>query len=189
MSFKDYSSPRPDNWVNLGGTNKQGKKNPGTLEGYYLGRTEGPNQFDATKTKTTFIFQNAAIDGKPVQGIVGVNGSANLVNKMKDAELNFRAQEGKAPLGVRTLLTYTGELNIGKGNTMKTFTAQFDSDDQIEVTAVATADEYAPDEDEEESTDGADEDASQAAALAAAERAAKVQELLNRNKGAVRKSK
>lgn len=188
MGFKDYSSPRPDTWVNLGGRNKEGKKNPGVLEGYYLGRVEGVNQFDTSKMKVTFIFQNAAIDGKPVQGIVGVNGSANLIQKMKDAEVNFRAQEGRAPLGTRTLITHTGELNLGKGNPMKTFTAQFDAEDSIEVTAVAASlDEYeSDDEDTEEATDGADEDAAQAAALLAAERAAKVQELLNRNKAAAK---
>lgn len=188
MSFKDYSSPRPDTWVNLGGINKKGQKNPSSLEGYYLGRTEGPNQFDTTKVKTTFIFQNAAVDGKPVQGIVGVNGSANLIQKMKDAELNFRVQEGRAPLGTRTLINYTGELNLGKGNPMKTFTSQFDAEDTIEVTSIATADEYVEENDDQEDN-SADEDADQSAALAAAERAAKVQELLNRNKGAKQKSK
>ena len=134
--FKDYSSPRPDTWVNLGGINKQGKKNPTTLEGYYLGRTEGPNQFDTTKTKVTFIFMNAAIDGKPVPGIVGVNGSSNLVSKMKDAELNFRSTEGRAPLGARTLVEYTGERNTGKGNPMKTYRTQFDADDTKDVAGI-----------------------------------------------------
>lgn len=179
MSLQSYDDPRPDKWVTLGGVNKQGVKNPTSAEGFYLGRTEGINQFDASKTKVTFML-------KTPSGTLGVNASVNLITRMTTSERNFMAKEGKSANGAFVVITFLGEEPSGKGNPMKLFSVKFDPEN-IDTTAadtvLARGSSYADDEDTS-STNGADEDAEQNVALAAAERAAKVKALLA-NKGKV----
>lgn len=182
MAAKEYTSARPDKWVTLGGRSKAGVKNPTSIEGYYMGREEGPNQFDATKTKVVFLLQTP-------EGLVGVNGNTNLITKMTDSERGFTSKEGKKPLGAHVTMTYTGEQVTKKGTDMKVFKITFDAANMIELADLPAS----SDQDEEEtavmsSIEGEDfeDDDYEApiakpvpAALSAEARKAKVQSLLS----------
>lgn len=161
MAFQEYSSARPEFFVTLGGHNKKGEKNPTLIEGYYLGRTVGVNTFDPTKPKVTFML-------KTPKGIAGVNGNANLITRITEAEGNFKAREGSNAEGVLVRLTCTGEIPTKKGNAMKTFSVSFDAQDRIEVQANVDA-EFAEDE-----TDVEEDAQDDGLALAAAGKAAAI---------------
>lgn len=130
MAFKDYSSPRVDKWVTIGGRNRNGDLNPAEVEGYYLGKTEGPDNFNEGKTKTTYLIRTP-------EGIFGVNGSSNLNRKMGEAETNLAIEGGATGSAIK--ITFTGTSPSKKGAPTKLFTVQFDSEDRIDAGAVLSA--------------------------------------------------
>lgn len=176
MSFEDYSSPRPSKWVSLGGkSTKTGKANPTEIEGYYVGSITGPNKFDTSKTKTDYLVKTA-------EGVVGVSGTANMKRVFTDAEANFAKKNGEAALGASVRIAFTGTVNTGKGNPMKTYAVLFDKTDRTDV---LTAAELDSDTEGEDAGDGDEEDYEQEvaapppkAASSAAERKAKLDDLL-----------
>lgn len=174
MAFKSYTLPKPDYWVNVGGNDKQGKSNPESIEGYYLGRTESVSQFDETKTKTTFMLKTS-------KGVAGVNGSSNLVIRMTDAEKAFRTEEKTSPLGVLVRIQFTGTVPTKKGNPMKKFDVQFDAEQKIEVLGLEDTQEVET-VDETEEPDYADYEAPPAPPQVVASKSslAQVQEMLKR---------
>lgn len=169
MSAKDYSSPRAEYWVTIGGRSKKGEKYPDKFEGFYLGRTEGPDNFNEGKIKVTYLF-------KTDKGIAGVNSNANLKRKMDENLKNFAIAEGKPALGALVTIKYVGDLDTGKGNPMKTYSVTLDSANMVEVDAyletTELADESEDDAEEAYAAEADEEDAAQSAALAAAERTA-----------------
>lgn len=172
--LKEYgANSQASTWVTLGGLNKKtGKPNPTKIEGYYQGVVTGPNSFDPDKTKTTIMLKTS--DGKTT----GVNASTNLVIKLGDAEKEFKAENGTSPKGANMLITFVGETPTKKGNSLKLFSVQFDNEDVVAVdSSVLENDEQDVGETYEEEF-SADE-ATQTAALAAVERKARVQALLN----------
>lgn len=95
--------------VVLGGVNKQGKKNPTELQGYYLGFEKRKDKFNPDKPKNLYKF-------KTPEGTVGVYGSAG-VNEVMQSE--------DTVLNAWTTLIATGKtLDTGKGNPMKLFEAE-----------------------------------------------------------------
>ena len=174
MAYKEITALDADTTVALGGVNKKtGKKNPTRAEGYYLGKKEVASPKSKTGKANIYIFKTAA-------GNLGVWGKANLDNKMRSAAI-----------GQMTLITQTGMQPTPNGD-MYVYTVQQDATNTIEVSGVpelnqddqidakyggsgGRGSEYA---DEDETED--DEDELQAAALAKAERAAKVQALLKK---------
>lgn len=122
MAFKEHKSNGSANWVTIGGFTKDGQKNPSSITGYYLGRTESTSNFDATKTKTTYMLN---VNGT----LVGVNGAANLNIQMKDWEINARAKEGKSVLGMRVKIEFTGTAPSKKGSATKLYKVSYDPDD------------------------------------------------------------
>lgn len=189
MAAKSYEDVRPDKWITIGGVDKTGKTNPTSASGYYCGRSEGPDAFNPEKTKTNFMIQTP-------EGVVGINGNTNLVQKMTTSEKNFKAREQKTPLGVLVQIKFVGtqKSEIKGRNPMKLFEVLFDAsnvnEDLANLTATSTSDDSYDDEDAEADyqSDAAssevDEDAMQAAELANLERKAKVQALLNKGKTA-----
>jgi hypothetical protein len=181
MALKSFDTARPDKYVTVGGFSKKGEKNPEWAEGYYLGSVSGTNQFDEGKTKVIFMLKTPA-------GIIGVNGNANLVNKMQDSERGFKAATGNPPIGAFLRIDFTGEVKSGKGNPMKTFKVQFDDENVIDVAAVSSQDENSSYQDEEDETEEQPEMEApvktNTAALAAdrAARKARTEALLNKGK-------
>jgi len=190
MAFNDYSSPKPDSWVTVGGVTREGVKNPSSLEGYYMGTISEPSSFDKNKLKHTHLIQTA-------KGIAGVNGSSNLNFKMKDSENNL-LKRGISPIGVKLRIEFVGTKPSSKGNPTKLYKVTFDVSDINEAIAsgvvTAPVEEYASNEEDESYTsaevDTADDedDALQTAALAAAERKAKVEALLAKGKNRTAKN-
>lgn len=184
MAHKSYGSQQPTRWVTLGGVTREGKKNPVTITGYYLGREEKPDKFNPGKTKINFILDTP-------EGITGVNGNSNLVKKMTENEANFRTEHNIPPLGAEVVMNYTGTKDTGKGNPMKVYTVTFDREnmkdlDIVVVTSDAYEDDDGADADEEDDTEVAYAPSPNLGKVAAsstltpAERQAKVKELLKK---------
>ena len=171
MAFKEVASLDADNVIALGGFNKKTKKdNPKRAEGYYL----GSRQVKSPKSKTGFanihIFQTD-------KGNLGVWGKTDMDRKLS-----------QVTPGVMTQITFTG-MKPTKNNDMYVYKVEVDEENTIEVSAAPPEVESTSEESDEETTESeeeteeeVDEDAQQAQALAAAERQAKVQALLNKNK-------
>jgi len=194
MAFKSYANKQPDRYITVGGTNKKGEKNPDSVTGYYLGAETRPSKFNPGKDETNLMLQV----GKEV---VQVKGNANLINKMKSEEANFLSQEGRTAQYANLRIECTGIATIkATGNTMKTFTVQFDADDTMPTASIIKLDAglddnedadslYADDTQGQVSTSSEDDD--QEAELAALEAAAtakrkaqqaKMQALLSKSK-------
>lgn len=175
MAFKKVQNLNPDTMISLGGINKKtGKKNPVSVEGYYLGR----NQFEDRKKKSgigyTYVFQTE-------DGSVGVWGKTDLDKKMS----------GATP-GQMMRLTFLNMRKTPNGD-MYVYEVEFDPENTIEVAAVSDNDSSEESEQDDDSAsddpDGSDanddykadtSDAAQLAAQEAAEaRKVKVQALLN----------
>src|SRR5665213_1974248 len=140
----------------------EGKLNQ--IEGYYLG---GRTVETANGPSVIHVFQTP-------KGNVGVWGTKKLNDKL-----------GGSNRGVMTLVTYKGKIKLQGGKTQHTYEFMIDPDNIIEVTNLPSGNNTADVEltgEHEDSTDGVDEDFQQSAALAAAERKAKVEGMLNRNK-------
>lgn len=179
MGFQEVTSLDAETTIRLGGVDKKtGKKCPTTAEGYYL----GAKVIDSPKSKSgkasLHIFSTP-------KGNLGVWGKTNMDQKLKTV----------TP-GTMTRITFTG-MQPTKNGEMYVYKVETDGENTIDVSALSDSsndvsggvgEDYDTDasqydgsvETEDESVD--DEDALQAAALAAAERKAKVQAVLNRNK-------
>lgn len=167
MAFKQVSSLDADVTISVGKTDKAtGKPYPKQAEGYYLGNRTVQNK--RGESKIHFL--------QTPKGNLGVWGTTDLDRKLVQV----------IP-GNMVRITSTGTKPTPNGD-MYTYKVEVDSDNTIEVSA---AENNAPEEDRSvvedneapsDDTDGSDEDAKQAAALLAAERAAKVQAILNRSK-------
>lgn len=172
MAFKEVSSLDADVTVALGKKDKSGKPYPKQAEGYYLGsRTVKGQRGDST----LHILQTA-------KGNLGVWGTTDLNRKL-----------GSAVPGVMVRITSTGTKPTPKGD-MYTYKVEADTDNTIEVSSAAPADNedsfeaaVADSSDisyeaEEESNEDEDQDAILAAQEAALARKAKVQAMLNKAK-------
>lgn len=174
MAFKTVTDLSADNTISLGGFNKKANKNnPTSAEGYFL----GSRQVVSPKSKTGFAAIHVLQTSK---GNLGVWGKTDLDRKM----------QGVTP-GTMVRITFTGTVET-KNNPMYKFKVEVDEDNTIEVSAstenggddaYAGGEETSADAVEAASNDDDyDEDAAQAAALLAAQRQAKLQEILNRGK-------
>jgi len=167
MAFKTINTVDAEITTALGGFNKKTKKdNPTQVEGYYLGN----KKVDSVKAKSGFAYLHVFQTAK---GNLGVWGKTDMDKKLLSV----------TP-GTMTRVTFAGTKPTKTGNDMYIYTVEVDEDNTIEVADLprgsSDAGPLAATEDSEESlfTTGDDEDAAQSAALLAAERRAKVQELL-----------
>ncbi len=167
MAFKEVSSLDAEVTIAIGKKDKQGKSYPKQAEGYYLGNRVVENKRGQSKLH---FLQTA-------KGNLGVWGTTDLDRKL-----------AQAPVGTMVRITSTGTKPTPNGE-MYTYRVEQDVDNTIEVatleagSSTAGSDESYSDEDDYEATITAvgsdEEDTAQAVALAAAERKAKVQALLN----------
>lgn len=190
MAYKEVIALDAEVTISLGGVNKKtGRKNPTEVEGYYLGSRSIEDRKKKSGLSYIYFFQTA-------NGNIGVWGKTDLDKKM-----------ASAVVGAMTKVLSTGQRETPNGP-MYTYKLLIDDTNRIYVpntlsSAAATettsdsgatvgydedeayAAETAGDEDDGLSAD--EEDAAQEAALAAAaktaaERKAKVQALLGKNK-------
>jgi hypothetical protein len=176
MGFKEVSSLDADVTIALGKINKEtGKPYPKQAEGYYLGNRKVENK----RGESTLHFLQTP------KGNLGIWGTTDLNRKLQ-----------QVGVGVMVRITSTGTKPTPNGD-MYTYKVETDKANTIEVEtlsagAVDSGNEESDDEgysddsgDGTEEGSGFDEDAAQAAALVAAEQAAKkakVQEILARGK-------
>lgn len=178
MAFKTVTDLSADVTISLGGFNKKTKKdNPLTVEGYYLGNRQVEDKKKKDGKSYIYFFQTA-------KGNVGVWGKTDLDRKMKSVAL-----------GTMTRASFDKMVPTPNGEMYK-YKVEVDTENTIEVdgglSASDTDSSTGPSFDETEELDGDyqtedddsgdAEEAAQQAALAAAERAAKVKALLG-NKG------
>lgn len=169
MAFKQIQDLSADVTISLGGTNrKTGKKNPVSVEGYYLGSRTVADQKKKDGKSYIYFFQTAT-------GNLGVWGKTDIDRKM-----------GAVTPGNMTRISFDKMLKTPNGEMYK-YRVEQDSDNTIEVDtpSVTASAEYEEDVaeglgsfEEEESF----EDAGQLAALKAQERSAKLKDILNRKK-------
>lgn len=176
MAYKEITSLDADTTIALGGVNrKTNKKNPTQVEGFFL----GSRKVDSPKAKSGFAFIHVF---QTSTGNVGVWGKTDMDRKL-----------ASAAVGHMTLVVFA-KMKPTKNGDMYTYTVQQDADNAIDVSSIQndsstsneeeTSNDEGTDEVQEYSSSDADEDdAAQAAALAAAERKAKVQEMLRKGKG------
>lgn len=173
MAFKEVADLSADVTVSLGGVNKKtGKKNPTKAEGYYLGRREVPDNKKKSGVSYIYFFQTD-------QGTLGVWGKTDMDRKM-----------GSVPTGAMTKVEYDRMVATANGEMYK-YKVAVDMDNSIEVATTSSThtdsdSSFAEEEGLDEDTDDSGaEDELQAAALAAAERKAKVAALLGGKKSKV----
>lgn len=170
MAFREVSSLDADVTVALGKKDKTGKPYPKQAEGYYLGSRTVQNK----RGPSTIHFLQTP------KGNLGVWGTTDLNRKL-----------GSAPVGSMVRVTSTGTKPTPNGE-MYTYKVEVDEANAIEVAAPADTsygDSEDTDGDDDDTDNGGgysngqdDEDTAQVAALAAAERKAKVQALLSKGK-------
>lgn len=135
-----------------------------TIEGYYLGaRTVTTSNGDSV----IHVFQTP-------KGNQGVWGTKKLNDNL-----------GGSNRGVMTKIDYKGKIKLQGGKTQHTYEFFVDLDNSIQVANLPSGTNTANIELTDANVDGnggVDEDFQQATALAAAERKAKVDAMLNRNK-------
>jgi len=157
MAFKEVSSLDAEVTVALGKKDKAGKPYPKSAEGYFLGSRTVENKRGESKLH---FLQTA-------KGNLGIWGTTDLNRKL-----------GSAPVGAMVRITSTGTKPTPNGE-MYTYKVEVDTDNSIEVSAAAdVASDFEDSGAEQEDSYNESEDDDQSAALAAAERAAKVQSLL-----------
>lgn len=179
MAFKEVQDLGCDATVKLGGVDKKtGKKNPTQVEGYFLGTREIDSKFSRTGKAALHVLQTP-------KGNVGVFGKTDLDRKMN-----------AVTPGTMIRITQKGSVPTNKGNDMLKFTVEVDEDNRIEVGGIAEQNESEGYEGGDEGTDEAEENDdidmdtvmvaaasnTSGANLTAAERAKRVQALLNKNK-------
>lgn len=186
MAFKEVSDLSADITISLGGVSKKtGKKNPTSIEGYYLGNRQVEDKKKKSGISFIYIFQTA-------KGNVGVWGKTDLDRKMQSAAL-----------GTMVRATHVGMTPTPNGEMYK-YKVEVDKDNTIEVSAAPSPgapqpDTYSSDEEPSYSASADEEDnaeenaeidevsleeAQRVLAAAAAERKAKVQALLGKSKKA-----
>jgi hypothetical protein len=176
MAFKQISDLSAEVTISLGGTNKKtGKKNPTSVEGYYLGKREVEDRKKKSGVSYIYFLQTS-------KGNIGVWGKTDMDRKLTSVK------EGEM---IR--ITHTGMQATANGDMYK-YSVEVDSDNTIEVLGsnnTNTDDDDGPtlntsegiDQDEENDDNGYEaEERTQQVALSAAERAAKVKALLSKNK-------
>lgn len=197
MAFKEQADLDCTETVSLGGTNnKTGKKNPTSIEGFFI----GSRKVESAKAKTGFCFIHVFQTAK---GNVGVWGKTNLDQKLSNA----------TP-GVMTRITFVG-MQPTKNNPMYKYKFEVDADNTIDVSTAdlnansATEEEddvpfngegagrypdYSAEENDEDETSTDEIPAAralpprQAAKLPTAETQSKVQDLLNRHRATAKKT-
>jgi hypothetical protein len=178
LAFKEIASLDADKTITLGGVDKKtGKKNPTKIEGYFLGTREtGPNKFNRQRMDVVHVFQTP-------EGNVAVWGKTDLDTKLKAVYP-----------GRMVRATFTGSVPTNKGNDMLKYKIEVDDANSIDVSDIAAAGASDESEDSEEQggytgdVEGEDEGSEPepvpivASKLksTAAERAAKVKELLSK---------
>lgn len=173
MGFRTVTDLDAETTISLGGYNKKTKRdNPVSVEGYYL----GSRKVDSKKAKLGFCY---IYYFQTPKGNVGVWGKTDLDRKMQTVETGVMVRASFS----RMVPTPNGE--------MYKYTVEFDPHNSIEVSALPSGNEgtnetveTTTDDVDTTDTNEDDEDELQTAALAAAERKAKVQELLNKGKQA-----
>lgn len=179
MGFQTVTDLDAETTISLGGYNKKTKRdNPTSVEGYYL----GSRKVDSKKAKSGYCY---IYYFQTPKGNVGVWGKTDLDRKMQTVEL-----------GVMVRASFSKMVTTPNGEMYK-YLVEFDNANSIPVSSLPVGEandnaNYSDSRDndsidslEESSQD--EEDVQQTAALLAAERQAKVQALLNSNKGKVSK--
>lgn len=171
--FKEVQDLSPDTVIAIGGLNKKtGKKNPTSLEGYYLGKRSVDDKKKKSGLSYIYVFQTS-------KGTVGVWGKTDLDRKM-----------GAAVIGAMLRVTSIGTVPTPNGDMYK-YKVEIDTDNTIEVTGAdshSAADDSSTEtsdtSEESYDSDTTEEDDSYArvTAAASAERQAKVKALLNSKK-------
>lgn len=166
MAFKEVNDLSTDVTISLGGVNKKtGKPNPKSIEGYYLGNRQVEDKKKKSGVSYIYVFQTD-------KGNVGVWGKTDLDRKMQ-----------AAPLGAMLQVTHTGMAQTPNGEMYK-YGVKYDPENTIDVSDMQSSNSSGGTDlgeglDDDFGTDaGVDEDEVQIAALAAAERKAKVEALL-----------
>lgn len=183
MAFKAITDLSADTTISLGGTNrKTGKKNPSSVEGYYLGKRAVKDTKKKSGESYIYFFQTSA-------GNIGVWGKTDIDRKL-----------GAVPLGSMTRVSFDRMVPTPNGEMYK-YKVEVDAENTIEVAdlsagaanegfsaSTATWDNDGGEEETATYSDASEdeEDAGQAAALAAAERKAKVEALLRGAKSKVK---
>lgn len=115
MAYQEVNDLSVDNATALGGVNrKTGKKNPTTIEGYYL----GSRKTDSPKAKSGFAYIHVF---QTKTGNQGIWGKTDLDRKILAVNP-----------GTMTCVTFTGMLKTPNGEMYK-FKVQFDASNTIEV--------------------------------------------------------
>lgn len=171
MAFKQVTDLSTDTMISLGGFNKKtGKNNPTSVEGYFL----GSRKVASPKAKTGLAFIYAFQTSK---GNIGVWGKTDLDRKM----------EGVLP-GQMVRASFDKMVPTTNGEMYK-FKVEVDAENTIEVSSAAPTQasnddndgtEFNASEELDAENDYEAEEAAANAALAAAERKAKVDALLKR---------
>lgn len=171
MGFKTVTDLDAETTIAIGGFNKKTKRdNPTSVEGYYLGKRSVASKKARSGLCDIYYFQTP-------KGNIAVWGKTDMDRKM-----------GGVTPGVMTRVSFDKMVPTPNGEMYK-YKVEFDPDNTIEVTQLASGDESrsvtatedAGTDEDGEYTNGAnedDEDTAQAAQLAAAERKAKVDALL-----------
>lgn len=142
MAFKELTSLDTDNTTSLGGKNKEGKTNPTSIEGYYVGSKDVESKLSKSGLCKLHVFQTKT-------GSVGVWGKTDMDRKMETAVI-----------GMLTQVKFTGfsEPKPGK-RPMYKYTVAQDSDHTIEVAPAsetptdAYTNDYAAEPEDETSLD------------------------------------
>jgi len=192
MAFEEVVSLDAAVTVSLGKLNKKtGRKDPATVEGYYLGAREVDTKLGKSSIHF-FKFQPSSENKESNEKLaaayrslgigpgenVGVWGTGDLNKKLKTIRV-----------GTMTKAEFVGMTPTPKGD-MRSFKVAKDKLNTIEVELNASAPvEYAEEEQDDEDVDNVEANDSyqddyqpQQVQLSAAERAQKVQALLNKNK-------
>jgi hypothetical protein len=156
MALVDKQDLSTDSVFGLG----DGQDKLQSIEGYYLGNREVKT---ANGDSIIHVF-------KTPKGNVGIWGTAKLNSNL-----------GTEDLGVFQSITYKGKVRIAGGKTQHTYRFQSDSDDTIEVAQLSKGSSTANVE-LVDGDDGDDTDFDANEQLVAAQKQAKVQAMLNKNK-------
>lgn len=166
MAYKQVQDLSADTTISLGGFNKKTRQdNPTQVEGYYL----GSRTVEVKGEKSTLHFFQTS------KGSVAVWGKTDTNRKL-----------GSAQVGAMTKVTFDKLVPTGKGKEMYKYIVAQDDADTIEV-SVSNGDNsssYADDDgpSSAEAEDGDKSDFTSGVDHAAAERKAKVEALLGKNK-------
>lgn len=139
MAFKSVLDLDADITVSLGGTNrKTGKKNPESVEGYYI----GSRKHDSPKAKSGFSYLHIF---KTEKDNVGVWGKTDMDRKILAISPGTMAR-----------VTFTG-MQPTKNGDMYKFRAEVDEDNTIDVGGLANEPSYQDPLDEAENVESNDE--------------------------------